>query len=104
MMLIYVTLAQVIPVAELRALFAGGQLGYITYEMIHYYLHHGSPSPGTYLANLKSYHVAHHYINSNRGNVVFSRVDYKIVEIVFDKIVEIVLLFACNRMQLVLCM
>jgi 4-hydroxysphinganine ceramide fatty acyl 2-hydroxylase len=67
MMLIYVTLVQVFPLAVLRALFAGGLLGYITYEMVHYYLHHGSPPPGSYLAGLKSYHVAHHYINPNRG-------------------------------------
>ena len=70
MFLIYVTHAQVIPLAELRALFAGGILGYIFYEMTHYYLHHGSPPPGSYLASLKSYHVAHHYINPNRGKVL----------------------------------
>lgn len=67
MFLIFVIAAQVIPLAELRAIFAGGTLGYIFYEMTHYYLHHGSPPPGSYLANLKSYHVAHHYINPNRG-------------------------------------
>ena len=67
MMIIYVTLVHLFPLAEARALFAGGLLGYVTYEMTHYYLHHGLPKPGTYLAYLKSYHVAHHYIDHSRG-------------------------------------
>ena len=69
MLLIYMPFAQlqVVPLAEQRALFAGGVVGYVTYEMVHYYLHHGSPPPGSYLASLKSYHVAHHYVNPNRG-------------------------------------
>ena len=65
--LLYMTSVQIVPLAEVRALFAGGLLGYIVYEMIHYYIHHGSPPSGSYLARLKSHHVAHHYINPNRG-------------------------------------
>jgi 4-hydroxysphinganine ceramide fatty acyl 2-hydroxylase len=75
MLLIYMPFAQlqVVPLAEQRALFAGGVVGYVTYEMVHYYLHHGSPPPGSYLASLKSYHVAHHYVNPNRGYGVSSK-------------------------------
>lgn len=28
-------------------------LGYICYEMMHYYVHHGSPSKGTHLNDMK---------------------------------------------------
>ena len=28
------------------ALFGGGLLGYVMYDVTHYYLHHGKPSPG----------------------------------------------------------
>ena len=73
MFLIYVSSAQVLPLAEVRALFAGGVLGYITYEMVHYYLHHGSPPPGSFLARHKSYHVAHHYINPDKGNSYYTQ-------------------------------
>ncbi len=45
-------------------------MGYLCYDMTHYYLHHGSPSAGGYLADLKSYHVAHHYLNPNLGALV----------------------------------
>ena len=67
MLFIYVPVFHLLPVAEARALFAGGLLGYIAYDMLHYYVHHGSPRPGSYLAELKSYHTAHHYINPNLG-------------------------------------
>ena len=69
--LLYMIFSFTFNLAELRALYAGGILGYITYEMIHYYLHHGSPPPGSYFAGLKSHHVAHHYINPKRGIFIF---------------------------------
>ena len=68
MLVSYMTaLHLLIPLAITRALFAGGLLGYIAYDMTHYYLHHGSPSHGSYLATLKSYHIGHHFINHNLG-------------------------------------
>lgn len=73
MLVLYVMVIQVIPLAMSRALFAGGLLGYIAYDMLHYYVHHGSPQPGSYLADLKSYHTAHHYINHNLGFGVSSK-------------------------------
>ena len=67
MLLIYTTGGFILPINIMRGSFAGGILGYIGYDMIHYYLHHGSPSKGSYFAALKAYHVAHHYINHHKG-------------------------------------
>lgn len=42
------------------ALFGGGLLGYVMYDVTHYYLHHGKPSKG-FAQNLKKYHLNHHF-------------------------------------------
>ena len=55
------------PLAIARSIFAGGLLGYITYDLMHYYLHHGSPKPGGYLHQLKRYHVSHHFEDQQKG-------------------------------------
>lgn len=45
--------------------FAGGFLGYILYDMTHYFLHHAKlPS---YMQKLKKYHLEHHYKNYELG-------------------------------------
>ena len=36
-------------------------LGYVCYDMCHYYVHHGKPVKGSYWDNMKLYHVQHHY-------------------------------------------
>ena len=66
-LILYLPIAHLLPLSVGRALLAGGLLGYIGYDLTHYYLHHGSPTPGSYFASLKTYHVAHHYINYNQG-------------------------------------
>ncbi|XP_010156455.1 PREDICTED: fatty acid 2-hydroxylase, partial [Eurypyga helias] len=43
------------------SVFVGGLCGYVVYDMMHYYLHYGSPRKGTYLYGLKAYHVKHHF-------------------------------------------
>ena len=50
------------------SLFVGSLCGYITYDMIHYYLHYGSPKKGTYLYGLKAYHVKHHFEHQKAGS------------------------------------
>lgn len=67
MLIIYVPSVHILPLDIVRALFVGGLFGYIGYDLMHYYLHHGSPKPGSYFASLKTYHVAHHYLNYNLG-------------------------------------
>ena len=72
--IIYVPLAHILPVTvnEGRGLLAGALIGYIMYDLTHYYLHHGSPKPGSYFGNLKSYHVAHHFIDYHKGTKLFT--------------------------------
>lgn len=48
------------------ALMAGSLTGYVLYDMLHYYFHHG-PRISGYLAFMKKYHMDHHYVNPNEG-------------------------------------
>lgn len=66
-LMLYLPIGHLLPLNVGRALLAGGLLGYMGYDLTHYYLHHGSPTPGSYFASLKTYHVAHHYVNYNQG-------------------------------------
>lgn len=47
--------------------FCGGLVGYIVYDLLHYYMHHGAPERGSYLHDLKRYHVMHHFNDPNTG-------------------------------------
>ncbi len=49
--------------------FVGGLGGYVVYDMIHYYLHYGSPKKGSYMYGLKAYHVKHHFQHQRAGKV-----------------------------------
>jgi 4-hydroxysphinganine ceramide fatty acyl 2-hydroxylase len=53
------------------ALMAGSFSGYICYDMLHYYAHHGRVLNG-YLRRMKAYHMDHHYIDYNMGYGVSS--------------------------------
>uniref|UniRef100_A0A2K5UK38 Fatty acid 2-hydroxylase n=1 Tax=Macaca fascicularis TaxID=9541 RepID=A0A2K5UK38_MACFA len=57
----YLCLQLILPEAVGGTVFAGGLLGYVLYDMTHYYLHFGSPHRGSYLYNLKAHHVKHHF-------------------------------------------
>ena len=50
----------VLPVASVVAGFVGFVLGYITYDMTHYYTHHGRPK-SRWGKFLKTWHLAHHH-------------------------------------------
>jgi 4-hydroxysphinganine ceramide fatty acyl 2-hydroxylase len=54
------------------AFFAGIILGYICYDLMHYYLHHGAPI-GSHIREMKTYHLAHHYKEANLGFGVSSK-------------------------------
>lgn len=45
--------------------FAGGMLGYVCYDLTHYFLHHSQLPP--YMRKLKKYHLEHHYKNYELG-------------------------------------
>uniref|UniRef100_A0A8C3V5E5 Fatty acid 2-hydroxylase n=1 Tax=Catharus ustulatus TaxID=91951 RepID=A0A8C3V5E5_CATUS len=55
------------------SVFVGGLCGYVIYDMIHYYLHYGSPKKGTYLYGLKAYHVKHHFEHQKSGFGITTR-------------------------------
>ncbi|MBZ3870063.1 E3 ubiquitin-protein ligase RFWD3 [Sciurus carolinensis] len=63
----YTLLRLILPEAVGGALFAGGLLGYIVYDMTHYYLHFGSPRKGSYLYRMKAHHVKHHFAHQKSG-------------------------------------
>jgi 4-hydroxysphinganine ceramide fatty acyl 2-hydroxylase len=56
--------AMALPIAH--AFMAGKILGYIYYDLFHYFSHHLEIKFG-YLKFMKSYHLAHHYKDSNLG-------------------------------------
>lgn len=63
----YVLVRLILPEAVGGTIFAGGLLGYVLYDMIHYYLHFGSPHKGSYLYSMKAHHVKHHFAHQQSG-------------------------------------
>uniref|UniRef100_G1R982 Fatty acid 2-hydroxylase n=1 Tax=Nomascus leucogenys TaxID=61853 RepID=G1R982_NOMLE len=63
----YLCMQLILPEAVGGTVFAGGLLGYVLYDMTHYYLHFGSPHKGSYLYNLKAHHVRHHFAHQKSG-------------------------------------
>lgn len=59
--------ATILPTHILYLVIGGTILGYVIYDMIHFYLHHGSPAEGTYLYDMKRYHNQHHFTYHNAG-------------------------------------
>lgn len=41
--------------------------GYVTYDLIHFYLHYGCPREGSYLYTMKRYHNQHHFAHHESG-------------------------------------
>lgn len=58
-------------------MFVGGLCGYVVYDMIHYYLHYGSPKRGSYLYSLKAYHVKHHFEHQRSGDYIENVMDVR---------------------------
>lgn len=63
----YMSIHCVLPDILGVCVFVGGLGGYVVYDMIHYYLHYGSPKKGSYLYSLKAYHVKHHFEHQRSG-------------------------------------
>ncbi|XP_072290486.1 fatty acid 2-hydroxylase [Eucyclogobius newberryi] len=63
----YLSLRSVLPDVVGMSVFVGGLCGYVVYDMIHYYLHYGSPKKGSYMYSLKAYHVKHHFEHQRSG-------------------------------------
>ncbi|NXT04532.1 FA2H hydroxylase, partial [Prunella fulvescens] len=64
----YGVLRLLLPAVLGLSVFVGGLCGYVIYDMMHYYLHYGSPRKGTYLYGLKAYHVKHHFEHQKSGS------------------------------------
>eukprot|EP01121_Diplochlamys_sp_Union-15-3_P015576 TRINITY_DN5182_c0_g1_i1.p1 TRINITY_DN5182_c0_g1~~TRINITY_DN5182_c0_g1_i1.p1 ORF type:complete len:335 (+),score=44.87 TRINITY_DN5182_c0_g1_i1:75-1079(+) len=61
--LTYLLITAIYPVYSMGlAHWTGGLLGYVLYDLTHYYLHHGTPSRNP-LKMLKTHHVIHHFKN-----------------------------------------
>lgn len=54
------------PTLVADAFFAGKLLGYMWYDLFHYYAHHSRPHI-KYFSFMKSYHMNHHYKDPNKG-------------------------------------
>lgn len=67
----YVILSNTLPDILGICVFVGGLCGYVVYDMIHYYLHYGSPQRGSYMYGLKAYHVKHHFEHQRAGEPLF---------------------------------
>lgn len=63
----YIPFVKTLPGGVGLALFSGGLLGYVFYDLTHYYLHHGSPERGSYMHSLKYYHILHHFDDHSTG-------------------------------------
>ncbi|XP_050504664.1 fatty acid 2-hydroxylase [Diabrotica virgifera virgifera] len=63
----YSILSVVIPESKQFLTLAGGVSGYVVYDMIHFYLHHGAPKENSYFYHLKRYHNQHHFAHHDNG-------------------------------------
>eukprot|EP00123_Amoebidium_parasiticum_P008417 comp18788_c0_seq1/m.20704 comp18788_c0_seq1/g.20704 ORF comp18788_c0_seq1/g.20704 comp18788_c0_seq1/m.20704 type:complete len:341 (-) comp18788_c0_seq1:534-1556(-) len=51
---------------------AGTVFGYVCYDLMHFYVHHGRPLT-KYLREMKTYHLNHHYMNFSEGFGITSK-------------------------------
>ncbi|XP_078725050.1 fatty acid 2-hydroxylase-like [Lampetra fluviatilis] len=69
----YSWMLTMLPNAVTGSLVAGCISGYVIYDLMHYYLHYGAPSRGSYLYALKAYHVKHHFEHQTLGFGISSK-------------------------------
>ncbi|KAF9314927.1 fatty acid alpha-hydroxylase [Podila horticola] len=62
-----------LPYAQAYAVFSGLLLGYVLYDMTHYYLHHAKVFK-IHFREMKTYHLAHHYKNFEGGYGITSKI------------------------------
>eukprot|EP00047_Mylnosiga_fluctuans_P004608 m.235523 g.235523 ORF g.235523 m.235523 type:complete len:251 (-) comp12841_c0_seq1:130-882(-) len=77
--LIYAAVQLVFPLTIARGVMAGIALGYVSYDLTHYYLHHQKPSLA-YLQRLRTSHINHHYRDASKG----FGISCKLWDIAFD--------------------
>ncbi|RUS78581.1 hypothetical protein EGW08_013649 [Elysia chlorotica] len=63
----------IFPTGMAHAVFAGIIAGYVSYDLTHYYVHHGGTPSIDYFRRLKTYHTLHHYKHQNLGFGISSK-------------------------------
>lgn len=64
---LYKIAAVLIPESVSILTLSGALLGYLIYDMIHFYLHYGAPKENSYFYHLKRYHNQHHFAHHDSG-------------------------------------
>ncbi|XP_059485408.1 uncharacterized protein LOC132202477 [Neocloeon triangulifer] len=64
---LYFTFSALLPANILHSTAAGITLGYLFYDLFHYYLHFGAPDPSSHLYFMKRYHNQHHFSHHDSG-------------------------------------
>lgn len=58
-------------------IFSGLIVGYVIYDLTHYFLHHGAAQKWQYIRRMKAHHMSHHYVHPSLGfgitNIVWDR-------------------------------
>ncbi|KAL6441143.1 hypothetical protein ACFW04_003455 [Cataglyphis niger] len=57
----------IFPLQIVHFVFAGTIIGYLCYDLMHYYLHSGAPKAESYLYTMKRRHNYHHFLHYNQG-------------------------------------
>lgn len=57
----------IMPAELMPAWTIGYIIGYLIYDLTHYFIHHSNPSDGSYLKMMKLYHMQHHYKKGEEG-------------------------------------
>ncbi|XP_020707180.2 fatty acid 2-hydroxylase [Athalia rosae] len=74
---IYTIYKIIFPIILINFIIAGIMIGYLCYDMTHYYLHYGSPKAHTYMYTMKRYHNYHHFSHHDEGFGISNRLwDY----------------------------
>ncbi|XP_011305097.1 fatty acid 2-hydroxylase isoform X2 [Fopius arisanus] len=75
--ILYNLYEMIFPVFMLNIVASGTMTGYLCYDLMHYYLHHGAPNADTYLYTMKRYHNYHHFSHHDEGFGISSKLwDY----------------------------
>ncbi|XP_018311240.1 fatty acid 2-hydroxylase [Mycetomoellerius zeteki] len=57
----------IFPMAVVHFIAVGSTIGYLSYDLMHYYLHNGAPMAGSYLYTMKRKHNYHHFVHHEQG-------------------------------------
>ena len=82
--LFYFLFSLIFSPVHLYAFFPGFILGYLTYDMLHYAMHHYNFKSGL-MKKIKHHHMLHHYLDPEKGYGVSSSIWDKVMHSGFDE-------------------